>query len=184
MRGANWEFSKKTWSRVCSNSSLISLTCLNVGSVLESAARSFSSASRDFLSLRTFRNSAYAPNNSRAMVFETPLPLHCVGQDLQRCQPDLFPNLIHQIQLCITFFSGNLFLQGCVQIAAKTNEQPGSENQSFALRKPQPAPARSLCLLAKSTAMARQNRTMSFRTNRGTRYRLEPPVSKWLSSSR
>src|SRR6266446_10355524 len=69
VRGAKWEFSKKTWSRACSNSSLISLTCLNVGSVLESAARSFSSASRDFLSLRTFRNSAYAPNNSCATVF-------------------------------------------------------------------------------------------------------------------
>src|SRR6266851_664606 len=61
VRGAKWEFSKKTWSRACSNSSLISLTCLNVGSVLESAARSFSSTSgRSARSLNTLSTTTFS----------------------------------------------------------------------------------------------------------------------------
>ena len=46
----------------------------------------------------------------------------------------------------------------------------GSTIRSLALRSPQPSPPRSRCLLAKSTAMVLQNRTMSFSRNRGTLY--------------
>ena len=38
------------------------------------------------------------------------VPLDCVGQNLERRQSQLFSNVIHKIQLYITFLGGNLFL--------------------------------------------------------------------------
>src|SRR6266851_664610 len=61
VRGAKWEFSKKSWSRACSNSSLISLTCLRSSELptQEQIPRS-STSGRSARSLNTLSTTSFS----------------------------------------------------------------------------------------------------------------------------
>ena len=99
-------------------------------------------------------------------------------ENFEGSQPYVIPDVVDQSELYIIFVGGNLAsVNPRSRFALKQTSSPDAkisfrDMRNLAFRKPQPLPARSRCLLAKSTAIVLQNRTMSFRRKRGTRYLL------------
>src|ERR1035437_1391531 len=176
----NFGCAKKISLSASENRSLQSRICPNTLSSRETSALNFFRCSRFSGSATTPKKSSYAENKflaidvsmpcsltARATMSRGVLPTRCkiCSWRCNKFRTRVAFMSRSSLEILACSFSSRLQLKHVTRPETKISFR---DMLSFAFLRPQPSPPRSRCLLAKSTAMVRQNLTMSFSRNLGT----------------